>query len=111
MRALFHWLARLTALLTFALFAAYFINGHFNYYGLNRTQAVLLVTAAVALAGLPLGWRSEALGGAVNVAGVLAFYSVHFAARGEVPGGNFPLLALPGILFLISWWWSTSDGG
>jgi hypothetical protein len=107
MRALFHWLARLTALLVFGLFVTYLAGGQFNYYGLNRTQTVLLITAAVALAGLPLGWRSEALGGTLNIAGVLAFYTVHIAARGELPGGNFPLLGLPGVLFLISWWNST----
>jgi hypothetical protein len=102
-----HWLARLTALLVFAVFTAYFVGGPFNFYGLNRTQTILLITAFVAIAGLPLGWRSEALGGALNIAGVLAFYTVHFAARGDLPGGNFPLVALPGILFLISWWRTT----
>ncbi|HET8549126.1 MAG TPA: hypothetical protein VFL57_14010 [Bryobacteraceae bacterium] len=106
---IFRWVARAAALLTFTVFAAFFVGSEFNYYGLNRTQTVLLITACVALAGMPLGWRSELLGGALNIAGVLAFYTVHFAARGTWPRGSFPLLAIPGLLFLISWWRSTGS--
>ena len=102
------WLARGTAIAIFALFELYFVSDQFSYYGLNRTQTVLLATACVPLLAMPIGWRSELLGGSLNIAGVLAFYSVHFAARGGWPQGSFGLLALPGILYLLSWWHATS---
>ena len=101
------WVARGTALLMFATFAAFFLGEHVNYSALNRTQAILMIAVFIALAGLVIGWHSELLGGTVNIAGVLAFYSIHFAARGSWPPRTFPLLALPGLLFLFCWWRDT----
>jgi hypothetical protein len=91
----------------FALFAAFFIGQHVDFSAFNRIQTLLMITVAIAMAGMVLGWQSELLGGLLNVGGVLAFYTIHFAARASWPPPTFPLLAVPGLLYLIAWWCHT----
>jgi hypothetical protein len=86
------------------LFAAFFLGQQADLSALNRIQTLLMIAVCIALAGMLVGWQSELLGGLLNVGGVLAFYTIHFAARASWPPPTFPLLAVPGLLFLISWW-------
>jgi glucose-6-phosphate-specific signal transduction histidine kinase len=53
--------------------------------------------------GLLLAWRREALGGAITVASVVAFYVWNYLDRGTFPRGPyFLLLAAPGVLFSLA---------
>jgi hypothetical protein len=50
-----------------------------------------------------VGWRWEAIGGIMVVVGMLSFYATHLARTGRFPHGwFFPLMLLPGMLFLLS---------
>jgi len=65
---------------------------------------MLMVPFFVTRLGLLLGWRWEGLGGGLVVGGMAVFYLVHFAQTGfgQFPRGfAFPLIALPGVLFLV----------
>ncbi len=53
--------------------------------------------------GMVLAWRREALGGAVTIASMAAFYTWMYLGRGSLPRGPyFLLLAAPGILFSLA---------
>jgi len=53
--------------------------------------------------GMVLAWRREALGGAVTVASMVAFYGWMYLDRGDFPRGPyFLLVAAPGILFSLA---------
>jgi hypothetical protein len=53
--------------------------------------------------GMVLAWRREALGGAVTIASMVAFYTWMYLDRGSLPRGPyFLLLAAPGILFSLA---------
>ena len=55
------------------------------------------------LVGLILAWRREALGGAIALGSLFAFYVVEYAASGNLAGGPwFGLIAFPGLLFLLA---------
>jgi hypothetical protein len=59
----------------------------------------LFLTACV---GLVIGWRWPVVGGAISTGGMLRF-AVEFAVTGGFPKGLvFPLMLLPGLLFLLS---------
>jgi hypothetical protein len=54
--------------------------------------------------GMILAWRWEALGGAITVGSLLAFYALLRFTDGRFPRGPyFALVAAPGALFLVSW--------
>jgi hypothetical protein len=54
--------------------------------------------------GMILAWRWEALGGAITVGSLLAFYALLGFTDGRFPRGPyFALVAAPGALFLVSW--------
>jgi hypothetical protein len=53
--------------------------------------------------GLVVAWRWEVAGGTMASAGILLFSGMEFAMRGRFPTGwMFPLMLLPGSLFLVS---------
>jgi hypothetical protein len=53
--------------------------------------------------GMVLAWRREALGGAVTIASMAAFYTWMYLDRAGLPRGPyFLLLAAPGILFSLA---------
>ena len=100
------WTARLLALLLAGLILLMAIGQGFNPAKLKTSELILSVPFFAVWAGLWLGCRWEGLGGILVVAGVAAFYLIHFAQTGfgRWPRGwAFPMLAVPGILFLLSW--------
>jgi len=98
---LVRWTARLLALGMGGGIFLLAVGEGFNPARLTGPELILSVPFFVAWVGLWLGWRWEGLGGMLVVAGVLGFYLVHFAERGRFPAGwAFPLIALPGVLFL-----------
>lgn len=49
-------------------------------------------------------WRWELTGGVMNMAGIAAFYAVHYASVGSGPAGlALPALAVPGLLAIASY--------
>ena len=54
------------------------------------------------LVGFLAGWRWEAGGGVMAVAGFTLFLGTELAVNGKPPGGAFPLFLIPGVLLLIS---------
>ncbi len=88
-----------------AMFAVFAAGQGLHPTLMSHTETLMLVALFVSLAGLVLGWRHEGLGGALSVAGMLAFYMLNYTASGRWPGGFvFPLLFVPGLLFLACWW-------
>jgi hypothetical protein len=82
------------------------IGEGFNPARLKARDLGLSLPFLVAWVGLWVGWRWEGLGGILVVAGVAGFYLLHFALTGfgQFPRGwAFPVLALPGLLFLACW--------
>ena len=102
------WLARITGLLILAIFVSFLIGEGLDPSKLTPTESLLMIALFASIAGLAIGWHNEAAGGALNVGGILAFYAMHFAATGRVPGGPaFLLIAVPGVLLLVCWWRTT----
>ena len=100
------WLARLLALAVAGLILAIFIGEGFHPAKLKTRDWILMVPFFVTWLGLVTGWRWEGLGGSLVVAGMAAFYLIHFVQTGfgQFPRGwAFPMIAVPGVLFLACW--------
>jgi hypothetical protein len=101
------WTARLLALMLASLVLLMAIGEGFNPGRLTTAELILTVPFFVVWIGLLLGWRWEGIGGILVVAGVAGFYLIHFAQTGfgRFPmGWVFPMMAAPGVLFLVCWW-------
>ena len=107
------WIARLWSIGTLLFIAAFafgdegiFASG--AHLTVNESVALLLFPGAL-VAGMPVAWWREGLGGALTLAGLGAFYIWQTASTGRFPAGPFfALLAAPGLLFIISSWLSKS---
>jgi hypothetical protein len=97
------WAARLLAVVLVGLVVLIYVGeGGFNPLKLSSVEAVQHVFFFTALAGMILAWRWPLTGGAISIVGILMFFAVEFAVTGRLPHGLFPLMPLPGILFLLS---------
>lgn len=71
--------------------------------GFSVAEVMMDVFSFVALVGYPMGWKNEKVGGWMIITGVLGYYTASFVVSGVLPGGwLFPLMIVPGVLFLIS---------
>jgi hypothetical protein len=61
------------------------------------------VTFGVVFAGYAIAVRKELVGGALAIVGTLAFFAVHVATIGTLPGMAAALFAAPGVLHLLAW--------
>ncbi len=99
------WVARGVAACMVGVFAMIAAGEGMQPSLLSRSEMLMFIALFVALAGMIVAWRHEGLGGAMSVAGVMSFYLLNFAATGRFPAGLFfPLLFVPGLLFLACWW-------
>ena len=99
------WTARVVGSFTVALFTIFVAGEGLHPSLLTRTEMVIFVALFVTLAGLVVAWNHEGLGGAMSVSGLIAFYLLNFAASGRWPRGVIiPMMFIPGLLFLASWW-------
>ncbi len=109
------WIARLLALLVVTLVVVMAMGSQLDPAILSGAAWVQLALLAIACAGLLLGWKNELLGGTIGVGSLIAFYVVELAWSGRFPTGwGFPMMALPGFLFLLAWlidgrWTETSS--
>jgi len=69
-------------------------------------ENLIPLTLVLSVSGLGIAWRWEGLGGAINVGFYLANLAVHhwMISRRPYPWVLAPIIATPGILFLVCWW-------
>ena len=102
------WVARILAALMAAFIAFMFIgnavsDGIGPFLGMNLRESLMMTVFLIVFLGLILGWRMQKLGGWLAVGGMAAFYLLDFTFSGNFPRGPFfPLIALPGLLFLVA---------
>ena len=91
------WFARITALFLAAMLLLFI-------FGEGPPPFRILVPWLVVLAGFALGWRYEAVGGLLILAGFTYFNAIEFRANGHLLRlGAFHLLLVPALLFLAAW--------
>ena len=101
------WIARILAALMVALIAFMFVgnaaaDGIGPLINLTFRESLMMAAFVVVFVGLILAWKKEKLGGWLVVAGMVLFYLFDFVYSGNFPRGPFfPMIALPGILFLL----------
>ena len=108
------WLARLSALAMAGLVLLFAVGEGFHPTKLKATELILFVPFIIVWLGLWLGWCWEGLGGTLVVAGVAGFYLAHFVVTGfgSFPHGwAFPVIAVPGLLFLLCWFLRRNGAG
>ena len=95
------WSARATSLLVLGFLAAIVIGTGLDLASLQPRERVLMLLLLGTCLGLVLAWRWEGWGGALSLVCLGAFHLAEWAATGRWPGGwAFPVLALPGVLFV-----------
>jgi hypothetical protein len=100
------WITRFLAALM-AAFIAFMLVGNAvtdgvgPFFKMTFRESLMMASFLVVFLGLILGWKREKLGGWLVVGGMVLFYLFDFAFSGTFPRGwFFPLIALPGLLFL-----------
>lgn len=102
------WIARILAALMAAFIAFMFVgnavtDGIGPLMNLTIREAVMMIAFLVVFLGLILGWAREKVGGWLTVGGMILFFILDFAFSGTFPRGVFfPLMALPGLMFLLT---------
>ncbi len=98
------WTGRVTGSLLFLMVAAIMIGegGPPNPFRLSVGEALQMGMFATMTVGLLVGWRWERVGAALVLGGLAAFCAVEVASDGGLPGGAFPLFAIPGLLYAVS---------
>jgi hypothetical protein len=72
---------------------------------LTPVEWLSMAAFAALCAGLLLGWKREAAGGALSLVALVVFYAVELAVNGHLPRGCvWPLLGVPGALYLLCAW-------
>jgi hypothetical protein len=102
------WAARALGVMVIGTAALFLLGeGGVSLMRLTPREGILMVLFLTALAGMVVGWRHEALGGALTVGSLALFYVLEWSFRGRVPtGGALALVALPGLLFLCCAAWT-----
>ena len=101
------WIARVLAALMAALIVFMFVgnavtDGVGLLIGLTFREGLMMAAFGVVFLGLIISWKWEKLGGWLVVGGMALFYIFNFTFSGNFPRGPFfPLIALPGLLFLL----------
>jgi hypothetical protein len=100
------WSARITGSLLVLLFALFSLGeGLPDPALLSASQLLMFASMTVALLGMVAGWHSDEIGGILIVSGKLVFDLVNVVTTGHVAGGPiFPIVWVPGILFLLAAW-------
>ncbi len=115
MRNTLRWFARIWAALMAAMILFIFVgdaavDGIGPIFHLTYRETVMMAAFLIVFVGLILAWKWERLGGWMIVGGMLAFYLLDLAFSGTFPrGATFLIIALPGILFLISYYTSNKS--
>jgi hypothetical protein len=99
------WAARIAGVAMFGMFMAFAIGEGFPPLW-KQPLAVQLIFVGWALIflGYVIGWRRQALGGALVVLALIAMNLVELVAQGNLLGPWFLLWLVPGALYLIAAW-------
>jgi hypothetical protein len=104
------WVARIWSLASLAFVLAFVIGEGFSNGTRwpTATEAVGLALFPIGVCvGLALAWLREVLGGAIATGCFVAFYLWILIVDGKFPPGPyFFLVSAPGILFMVSRFWS-----
>lgn len=109
-RKIIRWIARIWAALMAAFILFMFIgnaavDGIDPIFHLTFRESLMMAAFVIVFIALILAWKWERLGGWMIIGGMAAFYFLEFVFSGDFPRGPFFLIiALPGILFLISYY-------
>lgn len=103
--ATLQWLSRALSAVSVLTILLFFIGEGFNPAALRLSEWTLMIFFPLCvIAGMVIAWWKEGLGGAMTIAGLLAFYVAHFLFSGRLPHGwAFIAFASPGFLFLAHW--------
>jgi hypothetical protein len=98
------WVARLLGAFLVGMVLVMFIGeSGLNPLKLRPVEASQMTLFLTTCIGLVIAWRWPLVGGAISTGGILLFFAVEFAVIGGFPKGLvFPLMLLPGLLFLLS---------
>jgi hypothetical protein len=104
------WLARLSSVLSIGLLILFLKD--FNPAVVRPREWIGLAFFPVGvILGLGIAWWKEALGGAIALLSVAAFYLIYgWLLRGNVGTVAFLVFASPAFLFLIAWLLSRTRG-
>ena len=101
------WVARVGSAASIAVLALFMFGGEeaTPLSAFNVQEAALFACFPIGvIAGMALGWFRQLAGAALTAASLIAFYAVHLAFSGDLPGGPwFIIFALPGLLFGAAW--------
>jgi hypothetical protein len=95
-------LARSLAIVLAALLVMYAVEKGYDPRTVVLQDMLLATPFLISWFGMLAGWRWEAVGGLLNMFGVAAYYAAQIWISDTIPQGwLFPLLALPGFLYLL----------
>ena len=95
------WSARACSVLVLGSLLAFAIGTRLDLSALQGRERLLMGLLGGTCLGLLLAWRWEGWGGALSLLSLGTFHLVEWAATGRWPGGwAFPVLAMPGALFV-----------
>jgi len=103
-RDVIRWIARIWSLASVGMLFFFLAGEEFHPAQLSASEWASLIFFPTGVTfGLVLAWRWEALGGAITVASLAAFYAVNGFLGHVMPlGWVFVALVFPGFLFLLS---------
>ena len=98
------WIARVGSVLSCGVLLLFIMGEGFDPRRLSPQEfALFLCFPLGVMLGMASAWRWTAIGGALTIASVLAFYGVHWAQVHSLPRGwAFIAFAAPGLFFLSS---------
>ena len=95
------WSARAASALVLGFVVAFLLGDGLDLGALPARERLLFGLLAGTCLGLVVAWRWEGWGGALSLVCLGAFFLSEWSATGTWPGGwAFPVLALPGALFV-----------
>jgi len=99
------WIARVLATVLATLVFLLAIGEGFNPAKVTIEEALMMMGFLAAWLGFIVGWKWEGTGGALVIGGLLWHCVFEYVLHGTMFLGLWITLpALPGVLYLISWW-------
>jgi hypothetical protein len=104
------WSARISSLLMIGTVLMFAMGEGMHLSRFTSRELILSAFFPLGVClGMALAWRWEGLGGGITAASLAAFYLVDRLFSGGFPrGGALIVLAAPGFVFLLCWWWARS---
>jgi hypothetical protein len=103
-RDVIRWIARVWSLASVGMLFFFLAGEEFHPAQLSASEWASLIFFPTGVTfGLVIAWRLEALGGAITVVSLAAFYALKGFLGHVMPlGWAFGVLVVPGVLFLLT---------